>query len=698
MLFNESDESHRVGVWMFMSNISEIIKNTVVWFGNAATWFVNAKEAVEAYLANPIEFAEFYTFAVRWVFPVLTVALFLRCVMPLLQSGSSDRIWGFLEIRGGYRIPVRHWENSIGRSKLSDIVINLPFVSRSHAVLSYGEEGWRITDLNSTGGVLVNGEKVEGSGSVAIGDTITLSNADFLFLPGDENCQLPKKKSKFDWLLKFSRGFAPGKTMMILLLFQLLGGIQLCLSIDSEWVSKAAYTFLAYMLLEGACYFLLKKFTRKHMELELLIFFLCGMNLFVVAAAAPVQLYKQLAAIFLGMISYGFLQLMVRDPGLGRKLKYALVVCSVGLILLNLIVGETRFGARNWINLGFITIQPMEFVKVAFVLAGTATLDKLLTTRNLTAFIGFSGACIAALILMRDLGTSVIFFVTFLVIAFMRSGDIRTIALISSGAALGAFAVVSFLPYIASRFQAWGHVWEYADSIGYQQTRTMIAAASGGLLGLGGGNGYLVGIAASDTDLVFGILCEEWGLLIALTVLLIIVFLAFLVLLLMRECKSSFYAISACGAASIYIIQTILNVFGSLDLLPLTGVTLPFVSNGGSSMVVCWALLAFIKGADERTRLDFYDGDETLEEAGEETFEVDQNETFDNREDPSEPISSQYGTANHGFDADWAPFLPDERDEFEKWFDAENERLQNERYQGASFLEEQQRGRGKTEE
>jgi cell division protein FtsW (lipid II flippase) len=98
------------------------------------------------------------------------------------------------------------------------------------------------------------------------------------------------------------------------------------------------------------------------------------------------------------MIVYTAIQLIIKDVGRGRKLKYILVGCSIVLMLLNLTIGEARFGARNWINLGFITFQPMEFVKVAFVLAGTATLDKLLTTRNLTAFIGFSGTCIAALI------------------------------------------------------------------------------------------------------------------------------------------------------------------------------------------------------------------------------------------------------------------------------------------------------------
>lgn len=580
-----------------------------VFLENAQQFFADTVASVQAfiitigtYIANPIEFVEFYTFVVRWIFPVLSVMILLRCVLPLLRDGGSNTIWGFLEIKGSYRIPIQHWENSIGRSKLSDIVINLPFVSRSHAVLSFGGGGWNLTDLGSKGGVQVNGENIEKSGSVEIGDTISLAGAEFLFLPVEEGYENIKPKSRLDRVLEFGKNITSLNTFLMILVFQLLGGLQIYLAMGEEANKSIIFSFPLLMVAESIFYFSLIKFSKKYTELELLIFFLCSLDLFIVAVTAPSHLYKQLVSIILGMVVYVAIQMIIKDLGRGRKLKYVLVGCSILLILLNLTVGEARFGARNWINLGFITFQPMEFVKVAFVLAGTATLDKLLTTRNLTAFIGFSGTCIGALILMRDLGTSVIFFVTFLVIAFMRSGDIRTIAFISSGAVLGAFAVITFLPYIASRFEAWRHVWEYADTIGYQQTRTLIAAASGGLIGVGGGNGYLVGIPAADTDLVFGILCEEWGLIVALVSVLMIVFLAFFALFLMRGCKSSFYAISACGATTIFLIQAALNVFGSLDLLPLTGVTLPFISNGGSSMVVCWALLSFLKAADERTR------------------------------------------------------------------------------------------------
>ncbi len=568
-------------------------------------WADRVIASVQAYLTNPIEFSEFYTFAVRWIFPILAAAILVRCVLPLLRDGGSSKIWGFLEIKDAYRIPIMHWENSIGRSKLSDIVINLPFVSRSHAVLSFGETGWTITDLGSKGGVRVNGEQIEKVGSVEVGDNIAFATAEFQFLPAEEGLENSiRRKSRLDWLADLGKNITSGKTLLLIFAFQFLGGLQIWLSMGDQAEIRILYNFLMLMAAEGVYYAVQSRFSRKYRELELLVFFLCGLNMLVVAVAAPSHLTKQLVAIILGMAVYAAIQYIIKDVGRGRKLKYFLVACSILLMILNLTIGEARFGARNWINLGFITFQPMEFVKVAFVLAGTATLDKLLTTRNLTAFIGFSGTCIGALILMRDLGTSVIFFVTFLVVAFMRSGDIRTIAFITAGAALGAFAVVMFLPYIASRFEAWGHVWQFADSIGYQQTRTMIYTASGGLLGLGGGNGYLVGIPASDTDLVFGILCEEWGFIVGLAAVLLIIFLAFLVLFLMRGCKSSFYAISACGAASIFMIQTALNVFGSLDILPLTGVTLPFISNGGSSMIVCWALLAFIKAADERYRPD----------------------------------------------------------------------------------------------
>ena len=123
--------------------------------------------------------------------------------------------------------------------------------------------------------------------------------------------------------------------------------------------------------------------------------------------------------------------------------------------------------------------------------------------------------------------------------------------------------------------------------------------------GLGGGNGWLKYVFASDTDLVFALIAEEWGLLIAVMMILAVVILAVFVVRSVGVARSSFYTIGACAASCVFLMQVALNVFGTVDILPLTGVTFPFVSNGGSSMMAAWALLAFVKAADTRQNASF---------------------------------------------------------------------------------------------
>ena len=138
-----------------------------------------------------------------------------------------------------------------------------------------------------------------------------------------------------------------------------------------------------------------------------------------------------------------------------------------------------------------------------------------------------------------------------------------------------------------------------------QPRRTMSAAASGGLVGVGPGEGWLHTVGAGDTDLVFGMLCEEWGLIIALLAVLSILTLAVFAVRACRAGRSSFYVIAACAATSMMVFQTCLNVFGAVDILPLTGVTFPFVSNGGTAMIASWGLLAFLKATDTRQNASF---------------------------------------------------------------------------------------------
>lgn len=346
---------------------------------------------------------------------------------------------------------------------------------------------------------------------------------------------------------------------------------------------------------------------RRNFELELIAFFLCGTGLSVIGSISPNACFKQFFFILAGMIVYIIMVFLLGNLELCMKLRTVIAVLAILLLIVNLVVAKVKNGAKNWITIGSeengITFQPSEFVKIAFIFVGAATLEKIQTSKNIFAFIGFSVACVGALILIKDFGTALIFFVTFLIIAFMISGDIKTIILAVASAVLGAGIVLKYKSYVTARFSVYRHIWEsdYYNKSGYQQTRTLVGMASGGLLGLGIGNGNTRKVFASTTDLIFGVISEEWGFVFAVLVVLSFVGIAVSALINSIASRSTFYSIAAVAGAGMLLFQTALNIFGITDVLPLTGVTLPFVSQGGSSMICCWAVLAYIKASDVRT-------------------------------------------------------------------------------------------------
>ena len=341
---------------------------------------------------------------------------------------------------------------------------------------------------------------------------------------------------------------------------------------------------------------------RRNFELEVIAFFLCGVGIATIGSINPDAAFKQLLMILAGVIIFVCLVFIMGNVDFCMKMRLYVAIAAIALLLLNLVIAKTTNGARNWIEIAGVTLQPSEFVKIAFVFVGSATLEKIQTSKNIIAFIGFSVACVGALIIIKDFGTALIFFVTFLIIAFMNSGDIKTIILAVVSAVMGGAIVLKYKAYVKTRFAAYRHVWEhYNERGGFQQSRVLIGMASGGLLGLGIGNGYVRNVYASTTDIIFGVICEEWGYIFAIALVLSFVCIAVSALVNSIASRSTFYSIGAVAAAGLLLFQCALNIFGITDILPLTGVTLPFVSQGGSSMMSCWGLLAFIKASDIRT-------------------------------------------------------------------------------------------------
>ncbi len=392
--------------------------------------------------------------------------------------------------------------------------------------------------------------------------------------------------------------------LFVLSLFQLLTGVASA-GANNDFSFKALATLVILVAVEwiyvGAFYFI---FHRRNFELEFIAFFLSGVGLAVIGSVDPDACFKQLIIVIAGIVGFSIFVFILGNVDLCMKLRTPVAVGAIVLLVINLILGKVVYGAQNWVSIGGVTVQPSEFVKVAFIFVGAATLEKIQTSKNIIKFIIFSIACVGTLILIRDFGTALVFFVTFLIIAFMNSGEIKTAGLAVSAAVLGGAIVVKFKPYVTRRFSAYRHIWEDTYGMGYQQTHILTGMASGGLLGLGIGKGTIrryFGNYLVTTDDVFGIICEEWGFLFGIIMVLSFVAIAVSALVNSIAARSTFYSIAAVAGAGMLLFQTALNIFGITDVLPLTGVTLPFVSQGGSSMLSCWAVLAFIKASDVRT-------------------------------------------------------------------------------------------------
>lgn len=537
----------------------------------------------------------------RIVMAVLAIWIVIRCTRSLFEPQEQEH-WGVMTLANGARYDLCHWENVIGRAKNADVRVNFPSVSRSHAAVCRDDGGdWTLYPLQSRNGILLNGQRVDGPVPLEHGDVIAVGGVELYFFPAgtQEEAALAEQRAKA------GRAVSAAATLWLLTGFQWLALVQLLPSFTAENYLPILVGFGGLCAAMWLLYAVYRLWKRTAYELETLSFLLTTIGFAIAAAYAPSTLYKELAAVVLGLVIFLMLSVALRSLPLAVRLRWPAAIAGGGLLVFTLLLGQRIFGAKNWIAIGPLTVQPSELVKLVFVLVGAATLDRLFARRNLIFTALFSAFCVGCLALMSDFGTALVFFVAFLCIAFLRTGDLPSVVMLTAAAGIAGGIVLHFKPYIADRFSVWRHAWEFTQTTGYQQSRTMSAIASGGLFGTGPQEGWLKHLGAANTDLVFGVVGEEFGLLPALCMAAVPVLFVVFTVRAAANARSAFYTIASSAAAAMLITQTLLNVLGSVDLLPLTGVTFPFVSMGGSSMLACWGLLAYLKAADTRRNASF---------------------------------------------------------------------------------------------
>ena len=545
------------------------------------------------------DYIQYFTLALRVITPFIALLVVWRCYTSFKKGlRRYDPVLMLTDLASGEKFPILYWENSIGRARTCDITIPDQSISRDHAVLLRRDEGWFVCDSGSKAGTYVNGEKIEGRQLVAVGDVITVGRTQLEL----DRSDIPAKQRRRMFTGFMKNAASPSSLLFLVTLVQISMTIQLMVG-TGELTFAPITSFVALFLATWLFYFFSTRILhRSTFELETVGLLLSSIGIMLLTGEDADGVLTQIIAMIVGLVIFSALLVFLEDSD--RVTKYRLWLGGAALVLfaINLVLGTELNGSKNWIFIGSFSFQPSELIKIIFIVVGASTLDHLQTKKNITEFIVFGGACLGCLFIMRDFGTACIFFAGFLVIAFMRSGSIRTIALILAVAVLGVVMIISFKPYVAQRFAGWLHVWDHInDSLGYQQTRALTYIASGGFFGMGLGRGYLHYIAAGDSDLVFAMLTEEQGLLMAFVVLFAIALLIMYTRADVSRSRSTLYSICSSAAAGILVFQMCLNVFGTTDVLPMTGVTLPFISSGGSSMMSVWGMLALIKASDERT-------------------------------------------------------------------------------------------------
>ena len=537
----------------------------------------------------------------RYLVPALGVWLLLHCARPLISFRREPEIWAWLKFTDGTQVAVTHWENVIGRAKSSDITVALSTVSRNHAVLTrYDDGSWTITDASSKTGTWVNGERVD-IRAIGEGDVISIGGVDMELQP------ITKRQEQLQSQLRTggSSGWSGLLGLLILTLLQAVMLIGFLLNGPEEEFKAYVLGFGTVAVCQWVLFFFYLAIRRRSFEVETLAFFLCTLGAAAIATVKPGELGKQSAAMVLGVLMFLLIGWSLRDLERAKRFRYLAVLAGVGFLVVTLLFGKEYYGAKNWLVIGNLSLQPSELSKVCFVYAGASTMDRIMNKRNLILFIAYSAAICGCLALMNDFGTALIFFCAFLIIAYLRSGSMGTIALACTALGFAGVLALRIAPHALSRFATWRHIWDDPYNSGYQQTQAIMCIASGGLFGLGPGNGYLQKVFAADSDIVFATISEEWGLLVAVQMVLAISTLGLFAIRTSRVSRSSFYCIGGFTAAGILLIQASLNCLGTVDILPFTGVTFPFLSNGGTSMIGAWGLLAFVKAADTRQNASF---------------------------------------------------------------------------------------------
>lgn len=273
---------------------------------------------------------------------------------------------------------------------------------------------------------------------------------------------------------------------------------------------------------------------------------------------------------------------------------YALL--GIAMLALVFVIGKEQFGAKNWIAIGSFAMQPSEFVKIIFVFFIAALFARSTKFYDVVRVSAVAAVHVLILVAEKDLGAALIYFITYVIVLYVSSQN-PAYLLAAAGAGVVASVVAwKLFSHVQVRVLAWQDPWSTIDNEGYQVARSLFAIGTGGWFGMGLGEGMPNSIPVASSDFIFSAICEELGVFFAICLILVEVSCFVLFVNIALKMKRRFYKLTALGLAVEYIFQVFLTIGGVTKFIPSTGVTLPLISYGGSSVISTIVLFCIIQG------------------------------------------------------------------------------------------------------
>ena len=320
--------------------------------------------------------------------------------------------------------------------------------------------------------------------------------------------------------------------------------------------------------------------------------FLCALGVLVLYDTNPAYAYHQATYYGVGLAAMVICIYAVRIIRTWTVPALLLMPVSLALLVMPLLFGRETYGARNWVYLGGVSFQPSEAVKLSLLIV----ISHFMSRRRMLPWLAFAGASLLLLMLQSDLGTALLYYSVTLMLYYASSSSVViTLFGLLGGVGAAVFGYRRFA-HVKRRVAVWLNPWADFDGSGYQIVQSLMAIASGGVFGVGLGLGSPQTIPVYHTDFIFAVICEQFGIVFGLCVLLMYAAILWRGVTIAMTARRSFHALLAMGCTLMIGLQTFVIIGGVIKLIPLTGVTMPFVSYGGSSLVSSLCLIGLLQG------------------------------------------------------------------------------------------------------